>query len=410
MRNIALLEWGPASLYYILPRERLKVRTGWLNEGPMMPPFSGVDAYNDGQLTHAVRYCFSAFEDLNGCIRNLRRCFGFPYQESIGYLNTLTTKHRARREHQALLSGMRRWATNSNVDAIVWIDYAKANHSPGSFKVGPKAWQPFSPKHLEVCAEIPGASCDDAVHMRTSSRTREEGDSEDAWSDVDVDPKDHHHSHAAGHATATATAAEPGGGDHRSQTKMGGGDRRSQSKMVESPSDLKRPTIKIDHCLSGLAVLRSKYSQWVDRPTALSGSPLPRNRAVQPLQPIDKAKYEEVRPKIGSIYYPRTVSPGPGYYSLTPQPEKQVILGPTFGRKLVSPCDQQAGLGTRRAVVSPGPGEYDLGTTAAEDKLGTFGRSIRFDCLAPDTPRKRQHLAISGKRAIQRLISRGGTN
>ena len=35
MRNIAILEWGPASLYYLEPRELIKVRSVILTGGPV---------------------------------------------------------------------------------------------------------------------------------------------------------------------------------------------------------------------------------------------------------------------------------------------------------------------------------------------------------------------------------------
>ncbi|CAE8669910.1 unnamed protein product, partial [Polarella glacialis] len=126
MRNIALLEWGPASLFYIQPRELIKVRSKWLEGGPVLPLFiSTMEETKAGGPDIVVRYALSAFEDLNSAIKNLRRCFGFPYQEYIGYINTLTQSHRARREHEVLIDRLRRWAIFGNVDAVFWIDYAK---------------------------------------------------------------------------------------------------------------------------------------------------------------------------------------------------------------------------------------------------------------------------------------------
>eukprot|EP00913_Durusdinium_trenchii_P002495 g2307.t1 len=53
--------------------------------------------------------------DLNSAIKNLRRCFGFPYQEYIGYMNTLTHQYRTRSEHEGLIDRIRRWAMFGNV-------------------------------------------------------------------------------------------------------------------------------------------------------------------------------------------------------------------------------------------------------------------------------------------------------
>ena len=73
---------------------------------------------------HNTERCAQRFqlrlEDLNSAIKNLRRCFGFPYQEYIGpaarsiffggsssvlcatlrYMNTLTHQYRTRSEHE----------------------------------------------------------------------------------------------------------------------------------------------------------------------------------------------------------------------------------------------------------------------------------------------------------------------
>ena len=50
-----------------------------------MPPFlSAMEEAKTSDPDLTVRYALSAFEDLNSAIKNLRRCFGFPYQEYIG--------------------------------------------------------------------------------------------------------------------------------------------------------------------------------------------------------------------------------------------------------------------------------------------------------------------------------------
>jgi hypothetical protein len=131
-----------------------------------MPPF--LSTSEEARAKIKVRYALSAYEDLNRAIRNLRRCFGFPYQEYIGYLNTMTRTHRARREHSILVESLRRWAMFGNVDAVLWIDYAKANQPPGSFKMGSRDSRPFSPLHTLICA-----ACEEADEYEES----------EAWSD-----------------------------------------------------------------------------------------------------------------------------------------------------------------------------------------------------------------------------------
>lgn len=65
-------------------------------------------------------------------------------------MNTLTQQYRTRSEHEGLMDRIRRWAMFGNVDAVLWIDYAKANQPPGSFKMGPRESRPFGPGHLQA--------------------------------------------------------------------------------------------------------------------------------------------------------------------------------------------------------------------------------------------------------------------
>merc|ERR1719265_1404982 len=164
----------------------------WLDGGPNMPPFlSTREESKAGSADICVRYALSAFEDLNSAIKNLRRCFGFPYQEYIGYLNTLTRTHRARREHEALVDRLKRWAIFGNVDAVVWIDYAKANQPPGSFRIGPRDSRPFGLSHMEICQAV------------AEGEHRDRDDQSEAWSDVDHG--DDHMAQTGASAGASAT-------------------------------------------------------------------------------------------------------------------------------------------------------------------------------------------------------------
>jgi hypothetical protein len=113
-----------------------------------MPPF----LYNKEEAKRAgvsVRYVLAASEDLNKVIKNVRACFGFPYPDAIGFFNAVNSRHRARREHEGLIDRLRTWAIVGNVDAIVWIDFEKAQRD----KVGPRDSVPFSERHLNVITD-----------------------------------------------------------------------------------------------------------------------------------------------------------------------------------------------------------------------------------------------------------------
>lgn len=263
MRNIALLEWGPASLYYVLPRERIKVRTAWLEGGPHMPPFlSSIEDAKANDEEMRVRYALSAFEDLNLAVKNLRRCFGFPYQEYIGYLNTVSRQHRARREHEAILPGLRCWAIFGNVGAVLWIDYAKANQPPGSLKMGPRDSNPFSPNHTEICL---------SSGQKSPKHVDFDGDDSDcAWSDIDDEQN------------AFARVA--------SEIVPGGKFRKTVADTARERSETLALVPIVPNSARGKIVDSKKSFR---KPCKLQ---------------------EEVKPPHGSIYK-RSAVPGPGYYS-----------------------------------------------------------------------------------------------
>mmetsp|Transcript_42921 Transcript_42921/g.99995 ORF Transcript_42921/g.99995 Transcript_42921/m.99995 type:complete len:427 (-) Transcript_42921:232-1512(-) len=366
MRNIALLEWGPASLFYLQPRELIKVRTRWLQGGPVLPPFLSTleeAKAHDPDLT--IRYAFSAFEDLNGAIRNLRRCFGFPYQEYIGYMNTLTHQYRTRREHEGLIDRIRRWAMFGNVDAVLWIDYAKANQPPGSFKMGPRESRPFSPAHMQICAELPSSlGIDDANE-----------ESEAAWSEQEPGEEDRHHGgHQLSEIQVQTVPAnqirEPGAlrplpprrlPKQIARTKPAYLLRQSLSKMC-NPSDK-------DEMALAIKIIPDKEDKLGDKG---------KHEAEKEMLRIQLQ--EEIVPVAGSIYA-RSIVPGPGYYGSPRTPGHEKKAAASFGRKGASAFDQIKSF----AAKLPGPGQYkekpsmtDEKVLAKQNKKGGFGKSPKL--------------------------------
>lgn len=373
MRNIALLEWGPASLFYIQPRERIKVRTQWLEGGPIMPSFlSTRDESKASGSDICVRYALFAFEDLNSCIRNLRRCFGFPYQEYIGYLNTLSRTHRARREHEALVDRLRKWAIFGNVDAVIWIDYAKANQPPGSFKMGPRDSRPFSQAHMEICAE-------DALDV--SEQRTGDVDSEAAWSDIEED------------------AVERGGArevPHHSQSQQQKDQQHQQIDMT--PGQASRKTsiyLHRGHSAGAVPLKRLvRAAELADqkaliqsaRESSKASRTASDERETAPQFKLQSARLmqenallrtmiqEEIVPGHGSIYY-RTIAPGPGYYGAPGHKTLEDVGVGQFGSRPKGRIDAVM----EATKDKPGPGRYDPSVlNEAMPHLGKIGKAPRL--------------------------------
>lgn len=333
MRNIAVLEWGPPTLYHMLPREKVRVRTAWLDGGPSLPAFlSRVTETSDSPPEAVVRYALSAFEDLNAVIRNLRKCFGFPHQESIGYLNTLTRSHRARTEHEWLIDRLRRWAQHSNVDAIVWIDYAKQNMPPGSFKVGPRASLPFSRHHINFCSKDAAAAEHDA------------DEETDLWSEVDdLLPK-------TGMFSLRRASAEVVGHKRNTQDLSNTG----ASHPLGLPVLSGRP--------AGANLSRLVFNSTVSVPKAHEASA------------CRIASEEDAPPAYGSIY-PRSLGPGPGNYEPGEHASGQP-RAPAFTSR------DRGWLGeiVARSSQVPGPADYTPVKPLVVDPktLGSFQRAPKL--------------------------------
>jgi len=377
MRNIALLEWGPASLFYIQPREQIKVRTAWLEGGPIMPPFlSTRDESKASSSGICVRYALSAFEDLNSAIRNLRCCFGFPYQEYIGYLNTLSRSHRARREHEALVDRLRRWAIFGNVDAVVWIDYAKANQPPGSFKMGPRDSRPFSQAHMELCADDFDGELDN---------NNGDADSEAAWSDIEED--------------AGRVEASPREVPHHSQLQheisLSQGSRKnslvlqrghSENKVVGVPlKRLVRAAELADQKAASLSARESTKARSQEHSGERSQDYKSQSaRNMQENALLRTMIQEEIVPGHGSIYT-RSIAPGPGYYGVPGYPTLEEVGVGQFGHKPRSRIDMLM----EAQRDQPGPGQYTPRAQQLESKaqLGKIGKAPRL-VRTEDTARK----------------------
>lgn len=366
MRNIAILEWGPASLYYIQPRRTIKVRTPWLDGGPLMPPFLSTkdEAKTQG---FRVRYALSAFENLDNVIKNIRHCFGFPYQEAIGYLNSLTRSHRVRREHEALIDRLRQWAIFGNVDAVVWIDYEKSNQKPGSFKVGPRNSRPFSKQHIELCTTPSGRL----------AREEEDGEESD-WTGSDVEEP----SPKAGEAIPSSARGPRSSAllkNFSSARKKQRGLENAGGAPVESPKASKASveggTSKKESATraSGDAPLVDHDEISLSLDSARDSQLSAEKKKADML--LDMMIQEEVVPAHGSIY-PRSIAPGPGHYGNPYCCLAPGSSGKTMGRKAIGRIDDVM----KRAKVRPGPGEYGTkpGLTDRTAPFGRFGKAAKM--------------------------------
>lgn len=384
MRNIALLEWGPASLFYIQPRERIKVRTQWLDGGPIMPPFlSTRDEAKASSSDICVRYALSAFEDLNSAIRNLRRCFGFPYQEYIGYLNTLSRTHRARREHEALVDRLRRWAIFGNVDAVVWIDYAKANQPPGSFKMGLRDSRPFSQAHMEFCADIEdgeiGSKNGDADSEAASSDIEEEA------AERGAPPRDASHNSTQQNEMSSSQVSGSWLTIHSIAQQKG------HSASVVPLKRLVRAAEQADQKSLSLSARESNKASRPASGEAERSTSEFRSQSARLMQEnalLRTMIQEEIVPGHGSIYI-RTIAPGPGYYGVPGSSLEDDRIGHFTGRPKCT-IDEVA----EASKELPGPGEYTPRARQLETKphLGKIGKALR---LVPSTEAKRKLPFIS---------------
>ena len=150
MRNIVILQWGPENLCHQDPREYIRIKSeSFLDDGPMMPHFlppTHCRVEKSDLEQFRVKYVLAKEGNLNKVIKNMRMCFGFPWAQSIGYVNCMENKCRVRSEHEHLVSELRQWGMSKSCDAIVWFDYEKIGAKNDS-RSGQKS-VPFDERHL----------------------------------------------------------------------------------------------------------------------------------------------------------------------------------------------------------------------------------------------------------------------
>lgn len=307
-----------------------------------------------------VRYALSSFENLDNVIKNIRHCFGFPYQEAIGYLNSLTRSHRVRREHEALIDRLRQWAIFGNVDAVVWIDYEKSNQKPGSFKAGPRNSRPFSKVHIELST----TPCGRLAH-------EEENGEESDWTGSDVEES----SPKAGEAIPSSARGPRSSKilknfssarkKHRALENAGGPAAESPKAASRVSADKGTMNKESSPRASGDAPLVDHDEISISLDSARDSQISAEKKKADML--LDMMIQEEVVPAHGSIY-PRSIAPGPGHYG-NPYSCLDPHTGRTFGRKAIGRID----VVMRKAKLRPGPGEYGT-KPAMTDRAAPFGR------------------------------------
>jgi hypothetical protein len=324
MRNIAILEWGPASLYYLEPRELINVRTNLLPGGPVMPPFlyAKEEAKRGGT---SVRYVLAASEDLNKVIKNVRQCFGFPYPDAIGYYNAVNTHHRSRREHEGLIDRLRTWAIVGNVDAIVWIDFEK----PQRDKVGPRRSVPFSDRHLRLVGE---------THVSGGAQeSSDDGDREDDEYGLNSDDVAHRSRDGFMRVLNTCVA-------HREQQRaLLHASLALPARGLAFPGETKREVVADPVRVEER--FEEELVETVKQPEQIK--PRGWKEEVLTLQP-------EFVPVPGSIYT-RSTTPGPGHYPLQETWGKDP-RGVRFTRKPRTQLEEFV----RTKAGEPAPGQYEV--------------------------------------------------
>eukprot|EP00419_Tripos_fusus_P015548 CAMPEP_0172755428 /NCGR_PEP_ID=MMETSP1074-20121228/159809_1 /TAXON_ID=2916 /ORGANISM="Ceratium fusus, Strain PA161109" /LENGTH=380 /DNA_ID=CAMNT_0013588509 /DNA_START=188 /DNA_END=1328 /DNA_ORIENTATION=+ len=332
--------------------------------------------------------------------------------------------HRARREHEILVDRLRRWAMFRNVDAVIWIDYAKTNQPPGSFKMGPRDSRPFHACHMEVCAN--------GVLGGKGKNDHDGDESEAMWSDEE-DPG---LAPAYGHdfsLSGPGRTGEPMSVLARGSTKggfavvrrkfrtnsimsatTGGADALGRSDSIVK---LGGTAGSIAAGIPGAASTGGSFRQGDTSGGSFSARE-PRDSTQLPSSLEDSLVWrgtippeeterrllrsmiqDEVIPKYGSIYK-RSITPGPGYYALRKAPDDLEIYQER----------QNIGLGRKRegiidkviaaASKLPGPGDYQAKPAMAEVKhpFGSFDRAER-SALPTEAHRKLPFISVAASKA-----------
>eukprot|EP00397_Hematodinium_sp_SG-2012_P036572 GEMP01039491.1.p1 GENE.GEMP01039491.1~~GEMP01039491.1.p1 ORF type:complete len:456 (+),score=72.53 GEMP01039491.1:107-1474(+) len=426
MRNIAILEWGPV-LCYVSPREQILIR-GWNNDGPLLPEYLSLNV----KVSH-VRYALSAYQNLDKVLGNLRRCFGFPYTDSIGFWNALTRKGRVRKENKHIVEKLSTWAIATNMDAIVWVDYEKTTARKGGLGFNERAVipKPFLKSHFKIVPTYVNVRCvahrdSDDDHDHDSSHYQPLRDS--------PNPPNSPNSHRAHTLEDLSLPSSP---PVHVPLRL--------DSIVNVPAfpmpALRRDTVRVTtmapnaNPLADLAAMHLGASPFDDAPgmpgmpgmppiftedLGVQGSVLQQKsvakknvlskRALDAKKTVrnDVKLQEEYVPVMGSIYR-RSIAPGPGYYDLdVKQRQCYSARGSSFGYKPVSSIQEIV----KESRDRPGPGNYDIheaylwssGYTftcakkyvppghspfltvqhAVKENIGTHGSGIFYDLPPPD--------------------------
>lgn len=398
-----------------------------------MPPFLSTSEESRAKIK--VRYALSAYEDLNRAIRNLRRCFGFPYQEYVGYLNTMTRTHRARREHSILVDSLRRWAMFGNVDAVLWIDYAKAadagahDRAVGTLEQARNRWtlvgprrcrgfpvRPVSMCHISYCRMTIDIRPD--AFAQASHEDLRRGEVCTACQRVHEVPRDAKANQPPGSfkmgsrdsrpfsplhilicAASDGEADEYEESEAWSDSDADPGTQHTPNvtasqheffSATRSPLErdcrpagahLERPRLTVlalgRHSRHGQTGATLKPSAERDRATVKSltsesGSPTLKLEAMRKRQEPRDLLQDEVIPAHGSIYK-RSITPGPGYYCLE---KTSKDVGPSFTIRRRCFVDDAV----KNSKISPGPGDYESDASLSEAKkpYGCLARGPRM--------------------------------
>lgn len=171
--RIAILEWGPGSLRDFVARENLDIRSKWFDDGPELPAYLQSLEDPHPECRTSVRYAWSSHNSLNRAIGNLRRCFGFPLKESIGFVNAHDGNFRVRSENKPIIKVLLKWAVDANLDGILWVDFDKARHQPdqrGNVSGGPQMFTGI-PTNSPRCAS-PAATARKEAKGRAMTRPK----------------------------------------------------------------------------------------------------------------------------------------------------------------------------------------------------------------------------------------------
>jgi len=361
MRNIAFLEWGPV-LRYVASRDQILIR-GWYNDGPMLPKF-----LQPGAPVIRVRYALCTHANLDKVIGNLRRCFGFPYSDSIGFWNALTRKGRVRRENSHILEKLSVWSIATNMDAVVWVDYEKTTAIKGGlgFTLRSYSPKPFSKSQFKILAVA-----DDDDEEQRAARTRVTRNEIEVH-DEEIQPEEP--------PLVPERPVEP------ASPRSGSVLRLRRGGLEEEPSLEQKRTGPMDPRIQ-------RYFKGADFNKTIIPGPL---RSTLGAVPEKKKKsftnflstvgpswkkneislQEEFVPVIGSIYQ-RSLVPGPGHYHLDLNTLRKKKF--TFGGKKPSKFETDL----KETKENPGPGQYNVSDSTLEHYCAVFPTTKRVSDTNP---------------------------